>query len=151
MARRALTPGWVQLRHGHTAPRAHRATGSVSTGCHLKFRFGEHLVSFRVAEADRPTRVRWHTVDCDVMPDWVGTTIAFDLSSTENGGTTLHFRHAGLVPQLACYEQCSNDWGNFLRSSLFSYLETAPDTRSDPETPSLSGVAALPTRRDTGQ
>jgi len=29
--------------------------------------------------------------------------------------------------------------------------ETAPDTRPDPETPSLAGVAALPTRRDTGQ
>jgi hypothetical protein len=28
------------------------------------------------------------------------------------------------VPQLACYEQCSNDWGNFLHSSLVSYLET---------------------------
>lgn len=100
------------------------ATGSASTGGDLAFMFGEHLVRFRVTDADRPTRVRWYTVDCDVMPDWVGTTIAFDLSSTETGGTTLHFRHAGLVPQLACYEQCSNDWGNFLHSSLVSYLET---------------------------
>jgi len=100
------------------------ATGSASAGGDLEFMFGEHLVRFRVTEADGPTRVRWHTEDCDVMPDWVGTTIAFDLSSNETGGTTLAFRHAGLVPQLACYAQCSNDWGTFLHSSLVSYLET---------------------------
>jgi hypothetical protein len=58
------------------------------------------------------------------MPDRVGTTIAFDLSSTETGGTTVRFRHDGLVPQLPCYEQCSKDWGNFLHSSLVSYLDT---------------------------
>jgi len=100
------------------------ATGSASAGGDLKFMFGEHLVGFRVTDADRPTRVRWHTVDCDVMPDWVGTTIAFDLAATQTGGTTVHFRHIGLVPQLACYEQCSTDWGTFLHSSLVSYLET---------------------------
>ncbi len=100
------------------------ATGSASTGGGLDFRFGEHLVRFRVTEADRPTRVRWYTVDCDVMPDWIGTTIAFDLSSTETGGTTVRFRHVGLVPQLDCYEQCSTDWGHFLHSSLVSYIET---------------------------
>jgi uncharacterized protein YndB with AHSA1/START domain len=100
------------------------ATGSASAGGDLEFRFGEHPVRFRVIDADRPTRVRWSTIDCDVMPDWVGTTIVFDLSSTATGGTTLQFRHAGLVPQLACYEQCRNDWGHFLHSSLVSYLET---------------------------
>jgi len=100
------------------------ATGSAAAGGDLVFVFGEHPVRFRVTDAARPTRVRWHTVDCDVLPDWVGTTIAFDLASTENGGTRLHFRHTGLVPQLACYAQCSNDWGTFLHSSLVSYLET---------------------------
>jgi steroid delta-isomerase-like uncharacterized protein len=99
------------------------ATGSASIGGDLDFMFGEHLVRFRVTEADRPTRVRWHTLSCDVMPDWVETAITFDLSSTETGGTTLHFRHAGLVPQLACYAQCSNDWGTFLHSSLVDYLD----------------------------
>jgi len=57
------------------------ATGRASTGGDLEFMFGDHLVRFGVTDADRPTRVRWSTVDCDVMPEWVGTTIAFDLSS----------------------------------------------------------------------
>ena len=138
------------------------ATGSASIGGDLEFMFGEHLVRFRVTVADRPTRVRWHTVDCDVMPDWVGTTIAFDLSSTEDGGTTLYFRHAGLVPQLACYEQCSNDWGTFLHSSLVSYLQTGTGHPVGSGDPSLTGVAALrraatpvsehpEQRRNTGQ
>jgi DNA-binding transcriptional ArsR family regulator len=76
------------------------ATGSANTGGDLEFKFGEHLVRFRVTEGNRPTRVRWYTVDCAVMPDWVGTTIAFDLSSSETGGTTVHFRHAGQVLKL---------------------------------------------------
>jgi len=100
------------------------ATGSAARGGVLEMTFGEHVVRFRVTHADRPTLVRWETVDCDVMPDWVGTTIAFELSPSANGGTTVHFRHAGLVPQLACYEQCSHDWSHYLRSSLVSYLET---------------------------
>jgi uncharacterized protein YndB with AHSA1/START domain len=100
------------------------ATGSADTGGDLDFMFGEHLVRFRVADTDRPTRVRWCTLECDVMPDWVGTSISFDLTCAENGGTILQFRHTGLVPQLGCYEQCSNDWGHFLHSSLASYLET---------------------------
>jgi steroid delta-isomerase-like uncharacterized protein len=100
------------------------ATGSAASGGDLVFTFGEHPVRFRVTDADRPARVRWLTVDCDVMPDWVGTAITFDLSPTRDGGTTLQFRHTGLVPQLACYEHCSRDWGHFLHSSLASYLET---------------------------
>ena len=100
------------------------ATGSGTAGGDLDFVFGEHLVRFHVANADHPTRVRWHTASCDVMPDWVGTTIAFDLSPSEIGGTIMHFRHAGHVPQLDCYEQCSHDWGHFLHASLVSYLQT---------------------------
>jgi uncharacterized protein YndB with AHSA1/START domain len=100
------------------------ASGSAGPDGELEFRFGEHPVRFRVTDAERATRVRWYTVDCDVIPDWVGTTISFDLSRTEAGGTTLEFRHVGLVPQLACFEHCSNDWGRFLHSSLVSYLET---------------------------
>jgi uncharacterized protein YndB with AHSA1/START domain len=45
-------------------------------------------------------------------------------SASTGGELEWHFRHAGLVPQLGCYEQCSNDWGHFLHSSLVSYLET---------------------------
>ena len=100
------------------------AGGNASSGGDLELRFGEHVVRFRVTAADRPTRVSWQTVDCDVLPDWVGTTIVFDLSPTEAGGTTVRFRHAGLVPELPCYDRCSNDWGHFLHSSLVPYVET---------------------------
>lgn len=100
------------------------ATGSAGSGGDLVFTFGEHPVRFRVTDADRPTRVRWQTVECDVLPDWVGTSITFDLSPTATGGTTVRFRHAGLVPQLPCYEQCSHDWAHFLHASLVAYVET---------------------------
>jgi steroid delta-isomerase-like uncharacterized protein len=100
------------------------ASGSGTAGGELTFTFGEHLVRFAVTDAVRANSVRWQTVSCDVLPDWVGTTISFDLSPADNDSTTLRFRHAGLRPELACYEQCSRDWGHFLHSSLVAYVET---------------------------
>lgn len=98
------------------------ATGDGSTGGDLEFAFGEHTVRFRVLAADPPNQVRWQAVDCDILPDWVGTTISFDLTATRPG-TALHFRHTGLTPQLSCYQQCSTDWGRYLHGSLVAYLQ----------------------------
>jgi uncharacterized protein YndB with AHSA1/START domain len=100
------------------------ASGSASIDGDLDLTFGKHLVRFRVIDAQRPTRVSWQTVSCDVLPDWVGTTITFELSPSDTDGTTLRFRHAGLSPELPCYEQCSTDWSRYLHRSLVSYLET---------------------------
>ena len=59
----------------------------------------------RVAEADRPSRVRWDVLVCEPASDWVGTTITFDLVPAGDG-TELRFHHHGLNPQLECFDQC---------------------------------------------
>ncbi|MBX7125522.1 MAG: SRPBCC domain-containing protein [Cyclobacteriaceae bacterium] len=46
--------------------------------------------------------------------EWEGTRIRFDLSAS-GGGTHVTFVHEGLVPQLPCYDQCSNAWEQYLR------------------------------------
>lgn len=90
---------------------------------------GHHLWRFRVAEATRPTRVRWHVTDdssTDFVADrteWNGTELRFEL--TPNGdGTELRFTHAGLVPQFECFEACSTGWTGYIQQSLRALITT---------------------------
>jgi len=49
--------------------------------------------------------------------EWTGTKITFDI--TKNGDKTeVRFTHVGLVPGVACYNDCSNAWGSYITSSL---------------------------------
>jgi hypothetical protein len=40
----------------------------------------------------------------------------FDISPATEGGTELRFRHAGLTPQLACWDDCFAGWTHFMAS-----------------------------------
>jgi uncharacterized protein YndB with AHSA1/START domain len=98
------------------------ASGSGSTGGELRFDFGEGSLVARVDEATRPTRVQWSPLVCDVEPNWVGTKIIFEISQADGGGSTLHFRHAGLTPRLECYDMCHLGWTTYL-ASLVDYVD----------------------------
>ena len=76
----------------------------------------------RVDEATPCSKVCWTVTVCEPLADWVGTTINFELFSTAEGGTRLQFRHAGLTPQLECFDSCSAGWRQFLRS-LINYVD----------------------------
>src|SRR3954453_16363455 len=73
------------------------AGGSAEAGDNLRFLMGDKEVVMLVAEADRPSRVGWNVLVCQPVPDWVGTTIPFDLSAASTG-TELRFHHHGLNP-----------------------------------------------------
>ncbi len=45
--------------------------------------------------------------------EWENTKICFDLSK-EGDKTIVTFTHAGLVPQIECYNNCSVAWTNYL-------------------------------------
>ncbi len=96
------------------------ATGSGLQGGELVFTFGTDRVVVRV-EAERPSRVQWAVLVSDPLPDWVGTSIIFDITSTETGGTSLRFRHMGLL-QLECVDVCTVAWPHYLRS-LVAYVD----------------------------
>jgi uncharacterized protein YndB with AHSA1/START domain len=108
-----------------------RATGSGSTGGELTFLFGDLRKVIRVDETKRPSVVRWTVLVSEPLRDWEGTTIEFDLSADEAGGSRLHFRHHGLTPQLECFDSCSDAWTRFL-GSLAEYLETGHGDPFDP-------------------
>jgi len=98
-------------------------TGDGLTGGELTFSFGPTSCAvMRVDAADRSVGVQWTNLAC-VVEDWVGTTVHFDIEATPDGGTELHFRHAGLTPRLECFTDCKNGWDHYL-PSLRDYVET---------------------------
>lgn len=106
--------------------------GDATPGGTLVTSFGEHGVNaMRVLEAG-PSRVVWESVAVDgTTPtghtsEWLGTTMEFDIVPA-GSGTELRFRHAGLTPQLACWDACAAAWTYFL-ASIQACAETGTGT-----------------------
>lgn len=106
--------------------------GDGAVGGTLVTSFGDAGVNaMRVLEAG-PTRVAWEPVAVDgTRPtghtqEWLGTTVEFDMAPTETG-TELRFRHAGLTPQLECWDDCFAGWTYFM-ASIESLAETGTGT-----------------------
>jgi uncharacterized protein YndB with AHSA1/START domain len=99
------------------------AIGSADAGGTLVVSFmgGRQRIVMHVEPAFE-NRVVWAVKECPLTPDWIGTTIFFDV--TEAGdGAMLYFRHQGLTPELECFDMCHEGWTHFL-ASLVSYAET---------------------------
>ena len=109
------------------------AAGGADAGGTLRFLMGDQEVVMRVDDADRPNRVRWSVLVCEPAPDWVGTTIIFDLAPA-GAGTELRFHHCGLHPGLECFDQCRAGWTHFL-GSLVDYVDRGAGTPIPPADP----------------
>ena len=77
---------------------------------HVASRSGSRMLELLVAPAE-PGRVAWSVRESTMTPEWVGTTIAFEVEDTD-AGATLHFRHHGLTPQCDCFDMCDEGWTN---------------------------------------
>lgn len=108
--------------------------GDAAVGGTLVTSFGEAGVNaMRVLQAG-PTRVVWEpiavegTTPTGHTKEWLGTTVEFDIAPTGTGtGTELRFRHAGLTPQLDCWDDCFAGWTHFM-ASIQTYAETGAGT-----------------------
>jgi uncharacterized protein YndB with AHSA1/START domain len=106
--------------------------GDGAVGGTLVTSFGEAGVNaMRVLEAG-PPRVVWEPIAAEgTTPtghtqEWLGTTVEFDIVSA-GAGTELRFRHAGLTPQLECWDDCFAGWTYFM-SSIQTFAETGTGT-----------------------
>ena len=103
--------------------------GDSAVGGKLNFFFGSPKPAvMEVAELSPDDRVQWRCVEGP--PEWVGTTITFDL--TESGGeTVLLFTHADWREPVEFMYHCSTKWATVLlglRSGLEGGAFTAfPD------------------------
>lgn len=89
---------------------------------------GLHYSGFRVTELVPGRRVAWLVTGSylDFVEDkqeWNGTTVTFDITATD-AGTQVTFTHAGLAPEVECYEICSNAWSMFIGGSLKDFINT---------------------------
>jgi uncharacterized protein YndB with AHSA1/START domain len=98
-------------------------TGSADVGGTFEVSFENHrqVIVLGVEPAEEG-RVVWTVKETPLTPEWVGTTIVFDVAASGDGAT-LHFRHHGLTPQLECFDMCHAGWTHYLRS-LVSYVDT---------------------------
>lgn len=92
-------------------------------------RFGDvHVSTQQLVEVIPGRKVVWkvtqsHLNFVDNKQEWTNSHIHFDIQD-KNGKTYITFTHVGLVPQIECYDACSNAWGQYISGSLFQLLTT---------------------------
>jgi hypothetical protein len=55
--------------------------------------------------------------------EWTNTKIVFEIL-TKNNQTQVHFTHVGLVPEIECFDACSNAWSGYIQGSLLKLINT---------------------------
>jgi hypothetical protein len=98
--------------------------GSPGAGGQLRFEFQgmDECIIMQVDRADSPRAVHWTCVMHTGLDEWTGTQLRFELVRRSAKACVLNFRHIGLGPRLACYDDCRQGWDHFL-ASLVGYVE----------------------------
>ncbi|MFC6333550.1 SRPBCC domain-containing protein [Paenibacillus septentrionalis] len=85
-----------------------------------EFNFGENdLTKMKIIDLSSPSKIEWLCTESD--PEWVGTTISFELSE-KNGKTDIILKHMNWKEVTNFYRFCNYNWAMFLYS-LKSYCE----------------------------
>lgn len=92
--------------------------GSQAT---FTFEGGMVVMKMGVVELDEPNRVVWEVLD-PAPPEWDGTTVTFDISEQEEGGSSLLFGHRGWKSTDGSFAAIAYNWAYYL-TSLVDYLE----------------------------
>ena len=93
----------------------------------FEVRFGDvHYSKQKLIDVVPSKKVVWLVTDSYLSftrdnSEWTGTQVSFDISE-KDGKTVLHFTHFGLMPDIECYDACSNAWGGYIRESLFRLI-----------------------------
>ena len=99
----------------------HETRGSGSQiGDSLEFRFPAGGFDMEVIEASPPERVAWRVVDGP--PEWIGTTVEWDLHQDGEHAVVL-FAHRGWREPVEFMHHCSTKWATYLMS-LKQLVET---------------------------
>lgn len=92
-------------------------------GAEFTYRYKDiHYSKHKIAEFVPGKKVVWLVLDSSLSfiedkTEWNGTQIIFDIAS-KGGKTEVRFSHVGLVPEVECYDGCSNAWGSYINGSL---------------------------------
>ena len=92
--------------------------------------WGEPWYKFEVVKYLKNHEMIWKCIDANqkidgltgVEKEWVGTEIHWIVKRLDKNRSLLEFEHKGLVPELICFNFCSDSWSHFLEDSLVKYL-----------------------------
>lgn len=96
---------------------------TAKLGDEFTYRYKDiHYSKQKVTEFIPGKKVVWHVLDSSLnfienKSEWNGTQIIFDID-IKGGKTEVRFSHVGLVPEVECYDGCSNAWGSYINGSL---------------------------------
>jgi hypothetical protein len=89
-------------------------------------RFGDVYITSEIVEFIPGKKTVWHVMDCNKpwlknTKEWNDTKMSWEISE-KNKKTEIRFNHLGLVPEIECFDACSNAWSQYIQGSLFKLL-----------------------------
>ena len=90
--------------------------------------FGDVFITSKVTELMPDKKIVWHVLDCNKpwlknTKEWNNTRMSWEISEKDNK-TQIRLTHIGLVPEIECFDACSNAWGEYLQDSLLKLINT---------------------------
>ena len=104
-------------------------------GDEFTYRYEPHHYSKqKVAELIPGKKVVWLVLDSKLnfiedKTEWKGTKITFEITK-KGKKTEVRFTHVGLLPEIECFNACSNAWGSYINGSLRNLIATRKATPS---------------------
>jgi len=88
-----------------------------------------HHSKQKITELIPGKKIVWLVTDSNInfvedKNEWTGTKITFEIKK-RGDKTEVCFTHLGLVPDIECYDGCSNAWGSYISSSLRNLITKA--------------------------